>query len=164
MDSAAAPTLDRVTIQVTGQPVAKGRPRVTKTGVAFTPAKTRKWEADARMVARAKMAGRPPLRGPLLCEITAVFPIPVSWPRWKRALCAEGRLHHTSKPDGDNVAKAAKDAMNGIAWLDDAQVVELLVSKRYGNAPAVTIDVAVLPGASSQAKSKADAIGGAVAA
>lgn len=139
-------------ICITGQPVAKGRARMTKTGVAFTPAKTRKWEADARMVARQEMSGQPPLVGPLCCSIVAVFPVPVSWPNWKRELADKGQLSHTGKPDGDNVAKAAKDACNGIVWLDDAQVSELAVSKRYGDTPAVIIEVRPIAGACSQTK------------
>lgn len=145
-----------IRIDVTGQPVAKGRARMTRTGVPFTPAKTRKWEADARMVARGVMSGRPPVTGPIRCRVTATFPIPVSWPRWKTNLAEHGLISHTSKPDGDNVAKAAKDAMNGLVWLDDAQVIELVVAKRYGEIPAVTIEVEPLGGACSQTNSKAD--------
>ena len=35
----------------------------------------------------------------------------------------------TRKPDADNVAKSVLDALNGVAWLDDAQVTHLSVRK-----------------------------------
>lgn len=134
-----------IRVTVTGQPVAKGRPRMGKGGHVFTPAKTRSWENDARQCARIEMQGRPPLPGPLSVTVTAIFPVPATWPRWKRLEAEMHHVGHVGKPDGDNVAKAAKDAMNGIAWLDDAQVVRLLVVKRYGAAPAVIIEVQSLP-------------------
>ena len=37
-----------VTIVIAGQPVAKGRPRVTRKGFAYTPAATRKYEAHGQ--------------------------------------------------------------------------------------------------------------------
>lgn len=130
-----------VHIRITGIPVAKGRHRMTKTGHAFTPAKTREWERDARMVARQAMGNRPPLAGVLQVVITATFPVPASWPKWKQQMAREGYVGHTTKPDADNIAKAAKDAMNGIVWLDDAQVEQTIVNKRYGEVPAVFIQV-----------------------
>lgn len=144
-----------VSIRITGHPVAKGRHRMTRSGIAYTPAKTRKWEADARMVARVEMAGRPPLTGALMCEIMVVFQAPKSWPKWKRAC---GYVHHTARPDLDNVVKAAKDSMNGIVWLDDAQVVELWASKHYNDVPSVTITVVELSGVCSQTKTKPEAL------
>ena len=36
---------------------------------------------------------------------------------------------------------AIADACNGIVWVDDAQVVELHVSKRYSSAPGVMVEV-----------------------
>lgn len=36
---------------------------------------------------------------------------------------------HTKKPDADNVLKAVLDALNGLAWVDDAQVFSATVRK-----------------------------------
>lgn len=52
---------------------------------------------------------------------------------------------HLRKPDLDKLVRACKDALKGIVYLDDSQVVELLASKRYaeaGEAPGVTVQVA----------------------
>ncbi len=43
------------------------------------------------------------------------------------------------KPDCDNIAKIILDALNGLAYDDDAQVVKLYVEKRYGAFDHVTV-------------------------
>lgn len=149
--------IESVEILITGQPVAKGRPRMTRSGIAFTPAKTRKWEADARILARQQMAARAPLTGPLVCEVEAVFPAPTSWPAWKRELALRGQIAHTTRPDADNLAKSAKDACNGIVWTDDAQVCALVARKRYGAKPGVSIIVRPIAMACSQTRTREEA-------
>ena len=46
---------------------------------------------------------------------------------------------YTKKPDADNLAKAILDALNGVAYPDDAQIVTLTVRKRYGEADMVHV-------------------------
>ncbi len=41
--------------------------------------------------------------------------------------------------DADNVAKACLDALTGIVWRDDRQVVQLKIEKTFGETPAITI-------------------------
>jgi Holliday junction resolvase RusA-like endonuclease len=43
------------------------------------------------------------------------------------------------KPDTDNIAKGVLDSLNGIAYQDDKQVVELKVNKFYNNTPYVRV-------------------------
>ena len=43
-----------------------------------------------------------------------------------------------TKPDATNMAKLAEDAVNGIVFADDSQVVDLVVHKRFGK-PGVHI-------------------------
>ena len=50
-----------------------------------------------------------------------------------------GLILPTKKPDADNIAKAILDALNGLAFYDDAQVVYLQVSKRYSNEPRAVV-------------------------
>jgi Holliday junction resolvase RusA-like endonuclease len=90
----------------------------------FTPAETRKWEADLAMMAQASL---PPGRisGPIRVDILAVFARTKELAfrykdgRWKHG---EEMIWHTSKPDGDNIRKAVLDALRSF-WGDDAQVV-----------------------------------------
>lgn len=45
------------------------------------------------------------------------------------------------KPDIDNIAKVVCDALNGVAYKDDKQIVSLKLAKRYGSLPMVVIDI-----------------------
>ena len=46
----------------------------------------------------------------------------------------------TKKPDADNIAKVVCDALNGLAYKDDAQVIDLTVHKRFGD-PKVIVKI-----------------------
>jgi Holliday junction resolvase RusA-like endonuclease len=83
--------------------------------------------------ARAAMGSNPPMAGPLRLEILCVYAIPPSWPAWKREAAAAGQVWKTTVPDNDNLAKQVGDALNGVAYGDDAQVVRTSVGKRYGH-------------------------------
>ncbi|MDI9559696.1 MAG: RusA family crossover junction endodeoxyribonuclease, partial [Pseudomonadota bacterium] len=50
-------------------------------------------------------------------------------------------VDHTKKPDLDNLLKALKDAMTGIVWHDDAQIVSLSARKDYGDVPGIKMVV-----------------------
>ena len=44
-----------------------------------------------------------------------------------------GRIRPTKKPDTDNIIKIICDALNGLAYKDDAQIVSNSTEKRYAN-------------------------------
>ena len=138
----------RIVIRLAGLPVAKGRGRVGAAGgkagnrpVVFTPAKTRKYEADLLTMAILAMRGFPPLTGAVHVTIVAKFPIPPSWSKKKKALAAEQEIPMATRPDIENVAKIALDAMNGVVYLDDRQVTALSVNKMYHEKPELVIVV-----------------------
>ena len=129
---------------VPGQPVGKGRPRATvRAGRArlYTPAKTEKYEARVALFAQQAMAGRPVMAGPVALSVTALFPIPTSWPKKRQAAARAGTEQHTKRPDADNCAKAILDGLNGVVWKDDSQVVTLSIEKRYSDRPGVLVTV-----------------------
>lgn len=111
----------------------------------FTQEATREWEATVGLYARKAMAGLAPIQGPVELQLTFDLPIPLTWPQWKRAAAARGEIAATSKPDLDNLEKAVKDAMNGIAWGDDCQVVKTTKIKRYAMTPGVDVELSGLP-------------------
>lgn len=138
-------------IRINGVPQGKGRPRFTKGGKAYTPQKTRRYEEavrEAAMLAVQEQGFVKHAAGtPLEVNINAFFPIPASWPKKRRDAMMLGTLYlyPTVKPDADNLAKAILDALNGIAYHDDKQVVYCTVSKRYSsgsNTPCVVVHVA----------------------
>jgi Holliday junction resolvase RusA-like endonuclease len=140
-----------VTVIIAGPAVPKGRARMTRRGVAYTPAKTRKYEAHGRLAAQLAMDGRPPLDMP--CRLVALveLPIPASWSKRRRAAAIAGEIRPTSRPDLDNYVKAALDAVNGIVITDDSLVVELQAQKRYGVNPQVVLHITPLTAESAAA-------------
>ena len=132
-----------IDITIPGAPVAKGRGRATRTGRVFTPAKTRKAEETLSARAMALLAGVEglPLAGPLHLEATFTSTVPASWPAKKRAAA----VAPTSRPDVDNLLKLATDALNGIVWVDDAQIVTVVCRKVYGDAPSTRLVVRSAP-------------------
>ena len=52
-----------------------------------------------------------------------------------------GEIKATIKPDIDNVAKAVLDGLNGIAFEDDKQVINLRIAKAYANEARLEIEV-----------------------
>lgn len=128
-------------IIVEGEPKGKGRPRFTRTGHVYTPARTREYEDLIAARALEAMEGRQPIPRdvPLRVTIVAVFGVPVSWPKKKRLAALQGVLRHTRKPDYDNVGKAVCDALNGIVFEDDCQIVSGEVEKVYGPEPMLKI-------------------------
>ena len=129
---------------VPGQPVGKGRPRAFRMGKGvrmFTPEKTVSYESLVATAAHGAMRGHPPVEGAVAVDLDIRLMVPMSWSAKKRAQALEGQIHPTKKPDADNVTKAIFDAMNGIVWGDDVQVVRLSLRKRYGATPGVTVAV-----------------------
>ncbi|KVZ03361.1 RusA family crossover junction endodeoxyribonuclease [Burkholderia stagnalis] len=140
---AASPVARRVEFTVPGKPVAKGRPRFARHGAhvrTFTPEATERYENLVKIAAGAAMRGATPYEGPVRLVVYIGLPIPTSWSAKRQASAAAGLIGATKKPDADNVVKALKDGMNGVVYVDDGQVVDLWVSKRYARAPGVRVE------------------------
>jgi Holliday junction resolvase RusA-like endonuclease len=132
---------DTVVIEVLGEPKGKGRPRfVRATGHAYTPAKTSSYEALLRHEAALAMAGSPPITGPVGVTVSAHFGVPQSWSAKKRAAALSDNIRPTTKPDWDNLAKML-DALNGVVWVDDKQVVHGTILKFYSGRPRLIVSV-----------------------
>lgn len=132
-----------ITFTVYGEPQGKGRPQFTINGHAYTPEKTRTYEAEVVAAFRREFPDfvRWEKGVPLRVRIKAVYGIPKSDSGLMAARKASGEIRPTKKPDADNVEKIVLDAINGIAWRDDAQVVDLRTVKVYGAVPRVEIGI-----------------------
>lgn len=77
---------------------------------------------------------------PVVLTVDCRFPRPTSHFRKDGGLSAAGeRAVIPSRADVDNLAKAVMDALNGWAWGDDRQVVQLLVGKSWAGGPGMTL-------------------------
>lgn len=132
--------MNAIQFTVLGKAIGKPRARVTRNGT-FTPQKGKDYERAVATYAKQAMKFSPPLASPVEVAVVVCFAPEKSWPAWKKAQALAGELAHTSKPDLDNIIKALKDAMNGIVYVDDSQVITLIARKRYGISDAVYVSV-----------------------
>ena len=141
----AAPDL---TIVVRGIPGPQGsKTRLGHGAMVESSKKVKPWRQDVAAAARTAMElpgellggiqlHRPPLDGPL--AVSMVFAMrerptgkPAWWPtsgaKWSRALW----WRPASTPDLSKLARSTEDALTGIAWKDDARVVEYRPLAKY---------------------------------
>ena len=131
---------------VPGQPVAKGRARMSTRGGfirSYTPEKTRKYEAQVSHYATQAMrqSGCEIFEGPVSVHVQAAMAIPESWSKKKRESAQQLIIWPISRPDLDNIIKAALDGINEIVFADDSQVVKLSGSKLYSANPQLTVTI-----------------------
>jgi Holliday junction resolvase RusA-like endonuclease len=109
--------------------------------VSKTPEKTKNYETLIRELFAVKYTGFVPLAVPVRIRLNIYRGIPKSESR-KRAEQMEATLiRPITKPDASNVLKAVEDALNGLAFRDDSQIVEVVAQKYYSRAPRVEIIV-----------------------
>jgi len=125
----------RMEFTIFGVPVPKGRPRVAcrgKFATMYTPKETRQAEEDfIRQSAEHKP--KKPLEGSLGVMLWFYKKKPKSYPKKV--------TQWTTKPDIDNLTKLALDAMNGLFYHDDAQIIELYVVKKYDEIPRTEVNI-----------------------
>ena len=133
-----------LTIELPGEPRGKGRPRFSRqSGRTYTDGATREYETNLRVLAGHVMGGRVPFQGALIVRVEAYFQPPASWSGKKRLAAQAGLVHHTTRPDADNLVKML-DALNTVVWLDDKQIVDLQLIKSYSDRPRYVIEVRAL--------------------
>lgn len=135
----------RLAFTIPGTPFAKGRPRATARAFindlgkpqaivsVYTPAKTREGEAAITKIAKAvmKREGRVPTTAPIKLRVLCVFAPAPSWTKRMREAAVAGHVVHVQKPDFDNLSKVI-DALNSVVWVDDCQITDASISKRFG--------------------------------
>ena len=113
-----------------GNPVPKGRPRMTKTGHAYTPQTTRDFEKAVAIWAKTNFNGKLSKK-----PLKAVRNFYI-----KRAKTNKTK-QHTQRPDIDNYMKAVLDGMQGVVFEDDSQVFEIFATKTWADyvLPSLTV-------------------------
>lgn len=130
---------------IEGRPQGKARARTfwnSRTGKmqSITPQQTKSYEDLIRWSYKA--AGGTYLgKGQFTVAIRAIYDIPASYSKKKREAAARGEIKPCVKPDVDNITKSILDALNGVAYYDDSGVIELKVSKEYGDSARVEVEI-----------------------
>jgi len=133
-----------VTFGVDGIPVAKGRPRFARRGnfvKTYTDNKTLAWEDQVRQSAVNAMGPSEPLETPVTLCLYFRIPIPASWSKKRQERAKAQDERPAKKPDWDNLGKAVSDALNGVIYKDDSQIVSAHIKKVYSAVPGVDIFV-----------------------
>jgi Holliday junction resolvase RusA-like endonuclease len=123
------------TFKIIGIPKAQGRPRFARMGAfvkTYDPKDSRQYKDNvaAQIVAQSPVF----VEGAVQVEMGFFLPRPKTLPKKV--------VFHTKKPDLDNLIKGTKDAMKGIVWRDDSQVVMIQAVKMYiDGQPRVEITV-----------------------
>lgn len=129
--------------EIEGKIKGKGRPRFTNYGrfvKTYTPKETASYENLIKLQFKIS-CGDWYSELPLKMKITAVHGIVKSASKKDRARMLDGELKPTKKPDADNIVKIICDALNGVAYKDDTQVVELEIKKVYGELEKVVVEI-----------------------
>ena len=74
-------------------------------------------------------------------EISARYEVPRSWSKKKRTAALSGEILPQVKPDCDNVVKTVLDALNGVAYNDDRQVVYVACRKKYAEEGSILVKI-----------------------
>lgn len=142
---------DRIAFSIPGLPKGKDRPRSTArvvyvegrpTAVVGVHSDRDMVEAEKAILQlfRLRYPRHTPWVGPVMLRFTAVFPTTSEFTKAQKEAATRGELYHTAKPDKDNIEKLLVDALNGWAWVDDAQVQGGGV-KRYGSPPRIDVEL-----------------------
>lgn len=133
----------RLEFFVPGQPVGKGRPRVTIHGT-YTPARTREAEQSVKAAALKALSAVdvcqdfPETVTSVKVRVFAKYRIPKSWDNKSKYEARHGLLV-PGKPDLDNVVKLVMDALNSVLYPDDKAVEEITASKAFDEVPGLHI-------------------------
>lgn len=130
---------------IIGNPKGQGRPRITRQGNHVRVYEASKDLKNKETISSIVLTQHP-------CYINAGIPIALKlscyYPRPKMHYDAKGQVKHrfidrvpTVKPDVSNVLKAVEDALNGVLWADDVQIVKATVEKIYATQPHMTLGV-----------------------
>lgn len=132
----------QVQYSVPGEPRGKGRPRFAKRGnfvKTYTDAKTASYEDQIRFYALKAMGDSKVIEGAVRVFVSIRMAVPKSYSAKRREACLNGSDKPLKKPDWDNVAKSICDAMNGIIYVDDTQIVEAHITKQYAHQAEVVV-------------------------
>jgi len=130
-----------VVIRVMGEPVPQGSVRafVTKSGrpiITHSNKNTKEWRQRIATEGQAKRPIHWDMDQAILLNIDFLMPRPKSLPKKV--------IEDVKRPDLDKLIRAVMDALTGIFYQDDSQVIHIFASKKYvgkNDTPGVTITV-----------------------
>lgn len=127
---------------VPGNPRGKQRPRICRIRgktITYTPKQTSEYEKLVRASYMAVSKAKFERNLPLEISILALYPVPKSVNKKLKSSMLKGGILPTKKPDSDNIIKIILDALNCVAYRDDAQICKVYFEKMYAEKPETKI-------------------------
>lgn len=124
---------------VDGPPVPQKQTRfIRRTGIAYNP--------STKDIQRLQWQIKPylpsePLAGPIEMHLTFYLPIPASFNRRIKIQMLHEIILPTKKPDFDNLAYLVTNALKDLVYIDDSQVTDCTIRKRYSDKPRTVIKI-----------------------
>lgn len=130
----------KIAMTIPGEPQGKARPRFdSRNRRTYTPKKTKDYEDLIATVYQMRSRGATFGDRPVVLLVRAQMGVPKSDSAKTMLQKLQNMIRPTKKPDWDNIGKIVCDALNGLAWHDDAQIVDARVQKFYSDEPRVEI-------------------------
>lgn len=129
-------------LEVPGEVVAQSRPRFKRMKdfvTTYDPKRSKDYKQIVADTFKKKYPDAEPIEGGIWFGLTVFMPIPKSYPKWKKKLALKNELFPAKRPDIDNYFKSVTDALIGLAYKDDKQIVSSTMAKRYGMSPKAII-------------------------
>jgi Holliday junction resolvase RusA-like endonuclease len=137
--------MNKVRFVVVGVPKGKERPRVIRLKDGrphtYTPTGTKQREDTIANAYKQEANGIYFNEKPIKISMEFYYPIPTSWTKREKESARAGRRNPCVKPDLDNACKLVMDALNGVAFGDDKQVLYMSASKRYGDVARTEVTI-----------------------
>lgn len=129
-------------------PGKKGQPIGSRAVGSYQSKKSERYQESISRVARLSMAFTPPHDGPVMINVRAYVPVPKSYRKCVRQQIGKGLILPCKTPDLTNVTKLAEDALSGIVFKDDKQVVGWgdRSGRFYSLNPHLEVDVLIVDG------------------
>ncbi len=134
----------QIEFEILGKAKAKQSFKIGRDGFKYTPADIKSYANWVRLSFMQKYPKHLPSvfhEKQLFVEIDVNVAIPKSFSKTKKELAMSGMIRPITKPDCDNVSKNLCDAMNGVVFPDDKQIVSLIVTKWYSDIEKVTVKI-----------------------
>lgn len=128
----------RIAFEIPGEPKGKQRPRWNKVGT-YTPAQTKSYEAYVKQLFCMECPQFVPMEGALRMEVRIFTAPPKSASNKKREAMLNGIIRPTKRPDVDNILKIIMDALEGLAYSNDKQIVQVQAFKLYNMRPRTEV-------------------------
>lgn len=138
--------MEIINFEIPGEVVAQGRARATRTakGVRmYDPPKSRVYKEHVKKIG-LKYAPSEPLEQPLMVRMTFYRQYLKSFTKKQRRDAEDGVLLPVTRPDLSNYCKGIEDALNGVIWKDDSQIVSLTLEKHYAERSYAFIEIQTL--------------------